>query len=235
VEVRKQARIAGLLYLLMGIPSAFFLQYIPRVFIVRGDAAATAQQLVAQEWLFRGGIAAELFATLTSIFTAFALYRLFAGVDRDRAKLMVIFVLLGIPIMLLDVLTETAAFTFARGPEYLSAFSKEQLDALALFFLGLHSQGSGIAEIFWGLWLLPLGALVYRSGFAPRAIGVLLIPAGVAYIVAAFTSFVFPPYAALVSNIAVVPEGLGELPLVAWLLATRARVETVTSPAPARS
>lgn len=229
-SVRKQARIAGLLYLLMGIPGAFFLQYVPRALVVRGDPAATAEQLLAQEPLFRLGLAAELFSTLVFPFTAFALYRLFKGVGRERATLMVVFVLLSVPISLLTVLPETAAFTLARAPDYLSSFTREQQEASALFLLGLHSQAIGVAEIFWGLWLLPLGSLVYASGFAPRPIGVLLIAAGIAYAFAAFVSFVAPQYVALVNNIALVPEGLGEGSFIVWLLATRTHA-TGTAPA----
>src|SRR5437773_1799178 len=84
VEVSKQARLAGVLYVLMGIPGAFFLQYVPRQLIVRGDPAATSAQLLGQEPLFRLGLAAELFSTIVFIFTALALYRLFKSVDRDR-------------------------------------------------------------------------------------------------------------------------------------------------------
>jgi len=223
VEVRKQARLAGILYVLMGIPGAFFLQYVPRQLIVRGDPAATAEQLLTQEPLFRLGLAAELFSTIIFIFTVLALFRLFRAVDEDRARLMVIFVLLSVPMSLLNVLTEVAAFSLARGPEYLSSFGKGQLDALALLFLGLHGQGNGVAEIFWGLWLLPLGALVYASAFAPRAIGVLLVAAGIGYVAAASASFVTPQIAAVVNNLALVPEGLGELSFVVWLFATRSR------------
>lgn len=222
-SVRKRARTAGILYLVLGITGAFFLQIVPRALIVRGNAAATAEQLVTQEWLFRLGLAAEIVSAVTFIFTALALYGLFRNVHQGRAALMVILVLLSVPISLVNVVSEVAAFTLARAPDYLAAVGKEQLDALALFFMGLHAQGNGVAEIFWGLWLMPLGALVFRSGFAPRAIGVLLVPAGIAYVVAAFTSFVFPQYTALVANIATVPEGLGELPLIVWLLATRTR------------
>ncbi len=233
--LRKTARLAGLLYVVMGLTGAFYLQYIPRALMVRGDAAATADRILSSEWLFRLGLAGELISNVTFILTPLVLYQLFKRVDQRRAALMVIFVLVSIPISLAIVITETAAFTLLSGPDYLSVFSDAQRQALALFFLGLHGQGLYVAEIFWGLWLLPLGFLTFASGFAPRAIGVLLIPAGVAYVISAFVSLLMPQYGGIVATAAVVPEGLGEVPFVVWLFATRARATAVTSRAPAPS
>jgi hypothetical protein len=100
-----------------------------------------------------------------------------------------------------------------------------KLEALALLFLGLHSQGFVVAGIFWGLWLLPLGALVIRSGFAPRVLGFLVILAGLAYLVDSFTSVLLPEYRPLVSIVALVFEAVGELSMIGWLLITGARAQ----------
>ena len=214
------ARAAGLLYVLMGATGAFALQYVPRALVVPGDPAATADRLRDSEALFRLGLAAELISTITFIFTALVLYRLFQRVDRTLATLMVLFVLLSVPISLVNVLSEVVAMLLATGGNALSAFGRSELDTLAFVAMRLHSQGFALAEIFWGLWLMPLGILAMRSGFAPRVIGVLLIVAGSAYVVHAFTSFVLPQYASVVANIALLPEA-GEISIVVWLLATR--------------
>ncbi len=135
----------------------------------------------------------------------------------------VIFVLVSVPISFVNVLNEIAALMLLRGPEFLSVFDRHQLDALALVFLRLHSQGLFVvAGIFWGLWLLPLGLLVMRSGFAPRALGVLLILAGVAYVAVSLTSLLLPQYLQLVSTVAILFEA-GEVPMIAWLLITGAK------------
>jgi hypothetical protein len=221
--IKKNARVAGLLYLLSGIPAVFSYQYVPGVLIVRANAPATAERVTTSESLLRLGIASELISSILFIFLALALYRLFEGVSRKLTTLMVIFVLVSIPISFVNVLSEIAALTLLSRADLLSAFDKPQLEALASMFLGLHDQGLVVASIFWGLWLLPLGVLVMRSGFAPRVIGVLLIPAGLAYVIASATSILHAPFATAISTFAPILEGLGEVPLLLWLLITGVR------------
>jgi hypothetical protein len=234
--IKTNARVAGLLDLLSGIPAVFSYQYVPGALIVRGDAAATAARVTTSAWLLRLGMAGELISSILFILLVLTLYRLFKGVDRGLASLMVILVLVSIPISFVNVLSEIAALTLLSRADLLSVFDKPQLDALASMFLGLHGQGLVVVSIFWGLWLLPLGVLVMRSGFAPRVIGVLLIPAGLAYVIASATSILLPSLATVVSGIAPIFEGLGEVPMLLWLLITglRAtpleRAETATRP-----
>ena len=221
--IKKNARVAGLLYLLSGIPAVFSYQYVPGALLVRANAAATAERVTTSEWLLRLGIASELISSILFIFLVLALYRLFKGVDGRLASVMVILVLVSIPISFVNVLSEIAALMVLSRADLMSVFEKPQLDALASMFLGLHGQGLVVASIFWGLWLLPLGVLVVRSGFAPRMIGVLLIPAGLAYVTASSTSILLPQLASMVSSLAPILEGLGEVPLLLWLLITGLR------------
>jgi hypothetical protein len=230
----KNARVAGLLYLLSGIPAVFSYQYVPSALIVRANAAATAEHVTTSASLLRLGIAGELISSILFIFLVLALYRLFRGVDRELASLMVILVLVSIPISFVNVLSEIAALTLLSRADLLSAFDKPQLDALASIFLGLHGQGLIVASIFWGLWLLPLGVLVMRSGFAPRAIGVLLIPAGLAYVIASTANILQLPFAAVISTFAPIPEGLGEVPMLLWLLITGTRATSIGTRGPTR-
>jgi hypothetical protein len=223
VAQQRTARLAGLLYVLMGLPGAFYLQYVPRTLVVRGDAAATAERMLSSEPLFRIGLAAELLASLIFILTPLVLYQLFRGVDQRKAALIVIFALISIPISLVIVVFETTAFSVLTAPDYLSVFATGQREAIALLLVGLHARALDIAEIFWGLWLIPLGLVAYESGFVPRVIGVLLVGAGVAYVIAAFVSILVPQYGGLAANVAVVPEGLGEVSFLVWLLVARAR------------
>jgi hypothetical protein len=109
------------------------------------------------------------------------------------------------------------------GASYLSVFDKAQLDALTYLFLHLHGQGIMVVAIFWGLWLFPFGMLVIRSGFIPRALGVVLFVAGVPYVVSSFTSLLLPGYAQLVSRFAT-PLQFGELAIIVWLWIWGARV-----------
>jgi len=173
-SIKKQARVAGLLYLLASIPAPFALIYVPGTLIVRGDATATGNHIRASENLFHLGIASELFGFIMFIFVVLALYRLFKGVSEKHALAMAILLLVSIPISLLNVLNEIAALVLVSGANFLSVFETRQLDALAYVFLRLHGQGFVVAQIFWGLWLFPFGILVIRSGFIPR-VGLLAV------------------------------------------------------------
>jgi hypothetical protein len=222
VPIARTARVAGLLYLVAGLPAIFSLQYVPRVLIVGGDAAATADRIRGSEWLLRLAVAGELISSIAFIFLGLTLYRLFKGVDQRRAMLMLVLALVSVPISLLSVVGELGALTVLSRADYLSVFGSSQLDALALVLLRLHDYGLFVAQIFWGLWLLPMGLLVFRSGFAPRIIGVLLIFNGIAYVAHTFTAVLAPQYAAMVGLVALLPEALGEGSLIIWLLTTKA-------------
>ena len=222
-STKKQARVAGLLYLLASMIGFFCLAYVPGKLIVSGDATATANRIRASETLLRLGIASELIAFTIFIFVVLALYRLFKAVSEKHAVAMATLLLISIPISLLNLLNEIAALVLVSGASFLSAFEKGQLDALAYMFLRLHGQGFIVAQIFWGLWLFPFGILVIRSGFIPRFLGYLLFIAASGYLASSFTSLLLPSYRHLVDQFAMVLEA-GELPIIFWLLIWGAKV-----------
>lgn len=215
-------RLAGLLYLLASIPGFFALLYVPSKIFVHGNATATANNIAAHEMLFRLGIAADLIGQALFIFVALALYYLLKGVNPRHALLMLTLILVAIPIAFVNELNSIAALVLARGADFLSVFDKPQRDALARLFLDLRGGGFDVAGIFWGLWLFPLGLLVYRSGFLPRILGVLLMIACWAYLANSFTSLVLPRYEALV-NRWISPLQLAEMVFMLWLLIKGAR------------
>ncbi len=221
-SIKKQARFAGLLYLLASIPAPFGLIYVPNTLIVTGDATATADHVRASETLLRLGIASELIGSIVFIFVVLALYRLFKGVNEKQALAMAILILFSIPISLLNVINEIAALVLVSGANFLSVFEKGQLDALAYLFLRLHGQGFVVAGIFWGLWLFPFGILVIRSGFIPRFLGYLLFIAGFSYLVDSSTYLLVPSFGPLVSKFTGI-LGIAELPIILWLLIWGAR------------
>jgi len=222
-STKKQARVAGLLYLLASMIGFFCLAYVPGKLIVSGDATATANRIRASETLLRLGIASELIAFTIFIFVVLALYRLFKAVSEKHAVAMATLLLISIPISLLNLLNEIAALVLVSGASFMSAFEKGQLDALAYMFLRLHGQGFIVAQIFWGLWLFPFGILVIRSGFIPRFLGYLLFIAASGYLASSFTSLLLPSYRHLVDQFAMVLEA-GELPIIFWLLIWGAKV-----------
>ena len=214
--IKNPGRFAGSLYVLISIPGVFALIYVPSKVIVHGDAAATASNIAAHETLFRWGIASELICQILFMWVALALYDLLKGVNRRQARVMLGLIVVGVPIALLNELNAMAALLLVRGADFLGVFEKTQREALAMVFLKLHGEGFGIAEIFWGLWLFPLGLLVYRSGFIPRVLGVLLIANGFPYLVNSFTGLLAPWYEHIVSRW-MMPFGFGELVFMFWL------------------
>jgi Domain of unknown function (DUF4386) len=220
----KAARIAGAWYLSLVLTAPFSLIYVPNTLIVRGNAAATANNILAHETLFRLGIVADLIASVTFMFVVLALYRLLSGVNTTRAAQMVALALVSVAVGFMNVLNNVAALTLFRGADFLAVLEKPQRDALAMLFLRLHGQGIVINEIFWGLWLFPFGVLVMRSGFLPRILGVLLIVNCFAYLAVSLTSLLAPSYASVVNRFATIPE-TGELWIMLWLLIKGAKVE----------
>jgi len=214
----RNARIAGFLYVLLGIVAPLRLMYIPGKLFVRGDATATAANIAANEALFRMGIVSDLLAGTIVLFVTFALYRLFRDVDRRAAVLMVILGgLMVTPIYYVNTLNDAAALMLVRGGEYLSVFDEAQLDALALMFLRLHAHGVVANEVFWGLWLFPFGWLVIRSGFLPKFLGVLLFVNGLAYLAVSLVGLLWPQHDAVVADW-LFPAMMGEVVVMLWLL-----------------
>ena len=213
----RNARIAGLLYLTLVI-APLRLIYIPTKLIVSGNPAATASNIAAHQTLFRLGILTDLFTGVMCIFVALALYRLFKGVDQGLAAMMVILgALMVTPIYFLNTLNDAATLLLVRGANFLSVFDKTQREAMAMLFLRLHHHGVVVNEIFWGLWLLPFGLLVYKSRFLPRFLGVWLVLNCFAYLAQSVTGIMWPQYEDAVGNYSF-PLLLGEPAIMLWLI-----------------
>src|SRR5580704_2018840 len=188
-------RVAGLWYLLLSVIAPLRLIYIPSKLFVDGNATATANNIAAHEWLFRFGIVGDLVCGVILIFLVLAFYRLFKAVDQNLAVLVVIFGgVMPAVIYVVNAVSDAGALMVVRGAGYLSVFDKPQRDAIAMLLLDLHDHQNTAAEILWGVWLLPLAVLVYRSRFLPRFLGVWLAINGVAYVMMSFTGELLPQY-----------------------------------------
>jgi hypothetical protein len=197
--------------------------YIPNTLIVYGNAAATANNIAAHESLFRLGIVSNLLGGVLWLFVPLALYRLLKGVDQDSAVVMVILgSLMQTLIFVINTVNDAAALLLVRGADFLSVLDKLQRDAFAMLFLNLHHQLDLANSIFWGLWLLPFGLLVYRSHFLPRFLGVWLMLGCFAWLAFGFTGLLLPAHADKVFNIGQ-PFVLGEVATMLWLLIMGAR------------
>ena len=219
-------RVAGFLYLLLGF-SVFRPIFIAGKLVVRDNAAVTARNIATHELLFRAGIVADLLAGVSCIFVALALYRVLKDVDRGLGALMVILGgLMPCALDFFNVLNDVAVLVLVRGEPVLSVLGKPQEDALAMLFLRIHDHGFVINEVFAGLWLLPFGLLVFRSGFLPRLMGVGLIINGFAYLAIAFTGLLVPVYVDRVTRM-VSPCLVGEGVVMVWLMVRGARISEV--------
>lgn len=229
----RNARIAGLLYLTLVI-APLRLIYIPSKLIVSGNAAATASNIAAHQTLFRLGILTDLFTAVMGIFLTLALYRLFKGVDQFLAAMVVVLgALMVTPIYFLNTLNDAATLLLVRGADFLSVFDKPQREAMAMLFLRLHHHGVVVNEVFWGLWLLPFGLLVYKSRFLPRFLGVWLVLNCFAYVAQSVTGIMWPQYEDAVGNYAF-PVMFGELAIMLWLIIMGAKErQPLTAAAPA--
>lgn len=216
-------RVAGLWYLLLALLGPLRLLYIPGTLFVPGDAAGTVVNIVAHERLFRLGMAADLFVAVALIPLTLALYRLFEAVDRHLAVLVVILGgVLPSVLHIVNVVTDAGALMIARDADVLAGFDKTQRDAVAGMFLALHDELVTVAQILWGAWLLPLAALVYRSGFLPRFLGIWLALNGIVYVIASLSGILAPAIQPKVFAFGQ-PALMGELALILWLLIRGAR------------
>ncbi len=218
--VNRTARLAGGLYLAL-MPFAFFgVMYVPSVLLVPGDPAATSRNIMASEWLFRSGTVSHLIGQVIFVFLPLALYRLLTPVNKGHSVLMVVLALLGVPIAFVNELNHLAVLLLLSGTDYLGAFTPDQLHAQVMLFLDMRQYGIVVAHVFWGLWLLPLGLLVFRSGFLPGLLGVLLTIGGACHAIDAGTQLLLPgvPTIGQVTFVLAMLAAIAELLFALWLL-----------------
>ena len=218
------ARVVGFLILCLIPLQIFGLSLVPSRLIVSGDVAATARNIMASETLFRLSIVSALLIFLADVALVLVYYQLLKPVNRNMAILMVILNLLAVPIAMLNELNQFAVLFFVQGPDSLRTFTPDQLHALMSLFMNLHDIGTTIGGIFWGLWLVPFGLLVFKSGFFPRAMGVLLIIECFGFLVQSFVGFLVP---GLQADLALLPAitGWAELFVPLWLLIRGVNIE----------
>jgi hypothetical protein len=195
--------------------------YVPNTLIVPGDAATTANNIMTNGLLFRMGIAGSLITQLIHIVAVLVLYKLFETVHKNHAVLLVILGLVGVPIAMLNTLNRIAALLLLNGADFIEVLGTDQLHAQMMFFLNLNEQGIIIAGLFWGLWLFPLGHLVYKSGYFPKIFGILVTLAGFGYLLDSFTRFL-SPNAIFLPILSILT--FGEVLFMLWVLVKGAKI-----------
>ena len=230
---KKTARIAGFLYLIYIVVSIFANALGRSKLIVLGDAATTAGNIMANAWQFRIGFVVDLVAAVLFLMTAWALYVLLKPVNKNLALLFLLLNLGGVAVSCFSDLFLIASQLLVSGADYLKVFQVDQLKALAMLSLYIYKYGFlGIAQIFFGAWLFPLGYLVFKSGFLPRFLGVILMVHCVVWLMSALQFFLFPDFIGItfvgityLSN----PIGfISEFGLTLWLLIMGAKEQKPT-------
>ena len=214
---KKTARIAGLLYLALAITGAFSMIYVPSKLIVPKNSIITIENIITNEFLFRMGIVSGLACQVLFIFLVLQLYKLLQAVNKKQALLMVALVVASVPIACLNMLNQFAVLVLLKG-DYMNAFTLDQRNAMVMLFLDFNTYGILIAEIFWGLWLLPFGLLVIKSDFIPKILGIFLIIGCCCYLLEFLMNALLPDYAKPVSQVIGIPMAISELAIVLWLL-----------------
>jgi len=212
----KTARVAGLLYLITVVTGIFSLIVVPSRISAHGDAAMTVTNIVTNETLFRLGIASGTLGYVAFLILPLALYKLLSSVNRNMAVLMVALAVACVPIYFVALAHQMDILSLVDGDKYKLLVTSDQLRERVMFSMGEYDNTVFISEIFWGLWLLPFGYLVFKSGFLPKVIGILLMLGCFSYLISFFAQIVFPH--ATISNLVMLPASFGEIGICLWLL-----------------
>ena len=223
---KRLARIAGVLYLLVGIFGGFAQGFVYPKIYVAGDAATTAANLIANSGLVRLGVVADFFDNTIWVFLALILYRLLKHVNKGAARAMVVLVAIGASITMLNAVFEFEGMRVATGAVNLGGFGAAGSNALALLLVDAQHYGLLIASIFFGLWLVPLGYLAYKSGRFPKALGATLIVGGACYLVDMLTAFLLPDIGKAIHGYVNIVSAIAEIWMVGYLLVIGVKMST---------
>jgi len=216
-STRNLARYAGLLYGIASSAAPFAYLYVPNALLVQGDALATADRVRASEGLLRAAIFGELYGATLLIFATLALYQLFKRVDPKTSTLMAVMMLVSVPISYVNASNNIAPLVLLKTPAIAAILDPGQVAALVSLFLRLHAYGLFVGQIFWGLWLFPIGILVMRSGFIPRWLAYPLFFAGAGYVLHSLGMLLLPASLRwITASLQVL--GVGELPFFSFYL-----------------
>jgi Domain of unknown function (DUF4386) len=225
---KRLARIAGFLYLLNGITAGFAFGYVLTKVYIPGNAATTAANVVANAGLVRAGMIADLFQGTEWVFLAMTLYLLLRHVHQSAATAMVVLVVVGAAIVCLNEVFQFESVRVATDSSYVAAFGAAGSSSLVLLLLEIHHYGFLIAQIFFGLWLVPFGYLAYKSAMFPKALGIMLIVGGACYLVGLLAVFLVPDSGEKINTFITLPSAIAEISMLGYLL-----VKGVKTPQPA--
>ncbi|MGY5860536.1 MAG: DUF4386 domain-containing protein [Candidatus Thorarchaeota archaeon] len=213
---RNPARIAGLFYLILTV--LCFVGAI-RFFPLAGVPVNLADSCI---FIARIGFLCDLMMTMFFLLLAWALYVLFSPVNKNLALLVTLSISVSVAIQAVNAINYYAALSLLSGADYMGVFQVDQIQALAMFYLEMNTMVTHIAEVFWFLWLLPAGYLIYTSDILPRNLGILMMIGSFGYLLVLIQFFLFPSYE-MISIPGALVAGIAELSLMAWLLVKGAK------------
>lgn len=227
----RTARIAGSLYLINIVTGIFSLIYVPSMIEIRGDSATAVNNLLASEFLYRSGVAVGLLSFSIFMVLPFVLFKLLRHINQGAAVLMVAFALVFIPIDFVALGHKLDVLSLLHDTHYRSTFSIEQLHAQMMVSLHSYDNAMVISEIFWGLWLLPFGYLVFKSDFLPKMLGIFLMVACLSDLIEVVGEVLFPgTIKGLATTLVTLPGAVGEFGICLWLLIMGARKTLFSNP-----
>lgn len=216
-SMRNTARFAGVLYFLLAAIAIYVFAYVHPLIMVRNNAAATTDNMIAHEFLYRTGLMANVVTDMLFLIIVLVLYRLLKDINVNQARVMVGLVVISLPIALITDILEITALNMLKG-NFLTSFQPEQIQQMAFTLVKISSNSGQMLTLLWGLWLFPLGSLVYKSGFIPKIFGILLIINGAGYVINNITFMLFPELQPTVLRFIFPTYFAGELPFIFWLL-----------------
>jgi hypothetical protein len=222
---RQLARVAGGLYLINIVGGAFAIGFVPAMLFVSGNAAATAHSIQTNELLYRSGLLAHIGIDVTAVFLTVIFYDLFKVVNRRLALLVVFFTLAGTAVESANLVNQFVPLILLDGGHSSSAFTAEQLQALAYMPTVVQTIGYDVNSVFFGFYGLALGYLVFRSTFLPRVIGVLLAVGASCYLTYSVADILSPGSAAHLVPYIQLPSLVGEGSFCLWLLIVGVNVQ----------
>ena len=229
-STKKTARVAGLIYLIVVLTGIFSLAYVPKNLITWNNANLTFNKIIASELLFRAGIFSSVVCYTAFIFLPIVLYQLLKRVNEFYAKLMTILALVSVPISFVNLQNKFSILTLISKDEYLKIYSNEQLQNKVMFYLNQYNNGISLVSIFWGLWLLPFGYLIYKSEFLPKILGILLMLGCFGYLINFTGNMFIKNYAEIgISKFVSLPASIGEIGTCLWLLIVGARHKKIAN------
>tara|TARA_R110001632_G_scaffold129087_5_gene243166 strand:+ start:1758 stop:2474 length:717 start_codon:yes stop_codon:yes gene_type:complete len=224
---KRMGRLAGLLFLILIITGVFAEFFVRQKLYVPEDPSATTQNIMDNQWLFRLGFVSDLIMSTMFFIYGYVLYLIFKPVHKNIALFLLLCTVISVAMFCQNALNQFAALEVLIHPEYTEAFKPEQLQVLAIFYQNLHIKGYYINQIFFGLYLLPLGYMIIKSGIVPKIIGIFLILGFIGDMIDFVVYFLYPNADSILLDNITIPADIGEISLCLYFLIMGVRSQKI--------